>query len=69
MLMPKKTQYYVGVGGLPNALGVVECDAAVMDHKRRYGEGKKDPYITSTPFFPFTLLLIHPSSHSHLLTY
>ena len=31
-------QYYVGVGGLPNALGVVECDAAVMDHRRRYGE-------------------------------
>ena len=31
-------QYYVGVGGLPNALGVVECDAAVMDHRRRYGD-------------------------------
>ena len=30
-------QYYVGVGGLPNAQGVVECDAAVMDHRRRYG--------------------------------
>jgi N4-(beta-N-acetylglucosaminyl)-L-asparaginase len=30
-------QYYVGLGGLPNAKGVVECDAAVMDHRRRYG--------------------------------
>lgn len=30
-------QYYVGVGGLPNAHGVVECDAAIMDHRRRYG--------------------------------
>jgi isoaspartyl peptidase/L-asparaginase-like protein (Ntn-hydrolase superfamily) len=30
-------QYFVGVGGLPNADGVMEFDSAIMDHKRRYG--------------------------------
>jgi len=30
-------QYYVGYGGLPNAKGVMEFDAAVMDDKLRYG--------------------------------
>jgi hypothetical protein len=27
-------QYYVGYGGLPNAKGVMEMDAALMDHHR-----------------------------------
>eukprot|EP01035_Chromulina_nebulosa_P028382 gene28382-37462_t len=30
-------QYFVGVGGLPNSEGVMELDAAIMDHKLRYG--------------------------------
>lgn len=30
-------QYYVGHGGLPNAKGAMEFDAAVMDDKLRYG--------------------------------
>jgi isoaspartyl peptidase/L-asparaginase-like protein (Ntn-hydrolase superfamily) len=30
-------QYFVGVGGLPNAEGKMEFDAAIMDHNRRYG--------------------------------
>jgi len=30
-------QYYVGVGGLPNSDGNMELDAAIMDHKKRYG--------------------------------
>eukprot|EP00596_Hydrurales_sp_CCMP1899_P008952 CAMPEP_0119041298 /NCGR_PEP_ID=MMETSP1177-20130426/11512_1 /TAXON_ID=2985 /ORGANISM="Ochromonas sp, Strain CCMP1899" /LENGTH=370 /DNA_ID=CAMNT_0007007229 /DNA_START=242 /DNA_END=1354 /DNA_ORIENTATION=- len=30
-------QYFVGVGGLPNADGVMEFDSAIMDHRRRYG--------------------------------
>ena len=29
-------QYYVGKGGLPNAEGVMEFDAAIMDHDSRY---------------------------------
>ena len=29
-------QYYVGVGGLPNSEGVMEFDAALMDHESRY---------------------------------
>lgn len=30
-------QYFVGYGGLPNAKGVMEMDAAIMDHHSRYG--------------------------------
>ena len=30
-------QYFVGVGGLPNAKGVMELDAAIMDSDSRYG--------------------------------
>jgi len=30
-------QYCVGFGGFPNAEGVMELDAAIMDHKCRYG--------------------------------
>lgn len=29
-------QYFVGVGGLPNAEGEMEFDAAIMDHESRY---------------------------------
>jgi N4-(beta-N-acetylglucosaminyl)-L-asparaginase len=32
-----KDQYYVGVGGYPNKNGVMELDAAIMDHELRYG--------------------------------
>jgi len=32
-----RDQYYVGVGGLPNSDGVMELDAAMMDHRLRYG--------------------------------
>lgn len=32
-----KDQYFVGVGGLPNSEGVMELDAAIMDHRLRYG--------------------------------
>jgi len=30
-------QYYVGIGGLPNADGDMEFDAAIMDSNKRYG--------------------------------
>jgi N4-(beta-N-acetylglucosaminyl)-L-asparaginase len=30
-------QYYVGLGGYPNANGIMEVDAAIMDHDCRYG--------------------------------
>ena len=53
-------QYYVGVGGLPNAHGVVECDAAVMDHRRRYGEEgikKAQPHTFTRSFITSTLTL------------
>jgi len=30
-------QYYVGYGGLPNANGIMELDAAIMDHNSKYG--------------------------------
>lgn len=30
-------QYYVGVGGYPTSAGVMELDAAIMDHDCRYG--------------------------------
>lgn len=32
-----RDQYYVGVGGLPNSDGIMELDAAIMDHRLRYG--------------------------------
>lgn len=31
-------QYYVGYGGFPNANGVMECDAAMMDSELNYGK-------------------------------
>lgn len=31
----EKDQYFVGAGGLPNSMGVMELDAAIMDHKSR----------------------------------
>eukprot|EP01039_Chlorochromonas_danica_P008866 gene8866-9778_t len=40
-------QYYVGVGGFPNALGVMELDAAIMDHHCRYGAVMSIPRITT----------------------
>jgi isoaspartyl peptidase/L-asparaginase-like protein (Ntn-hydrolase superfamily) len=30
-------QYYVGVGGYPNAKGIMEFDAAIMNHHCNYG--------------------------------
>jgi hypothetical protein len=32
-----RDQYYVGYGGLPNANGIMELDAAIMDHNSKYG--------------------------------
>jgi N4-(beta-N-acetylglucosaminyl)-L-asparaginase len=40
-------QYYVGVGGYPNALGVMELDAAIMDHESRYGAVMSLPRIAT----------------------
>ena len=35
--LDNQEQYYVGIGGLPNANGKMEFDAAIMDHRCRYG--------------------------------
>ena len=35
--LDQRDQYYVGVGGLPNSNGVMELDAAIMDHRSKYG--------------------------------
>lgn len=35
--LDNQEQYYVGVGGYPNSEGVMELDAAIMDHTCRYG--------------------------------
>lgn len=40
-------QYYVGLGGYPNAEGVMELDAAIMDHQRRYGAVMSMPDIAT----------------------
>lgn len=40
-------QYYVGVGGYPNAAGVMELDAAIMDHELRYGAVMSLPSIAN----------------------
>lgn len=33
----EQDQYFVGIGGLPNADCIMEFDAAIMDHKGNYG--------------------------------
>ena len=35
--LDEKAQYFVGVGGLPNADGVMELDAAIVNHAGQYG--------------------------------
>eukprot|EP01031_Cornospumella_fuschlensis_P038629 gene38629-46960_t len=40
-------QYYVGVGGYPNAAGVMELDAAIMDHQNNYGAVMSLPRIAN----------------------
>jgi N4-(beta-N-acetylglucosaminyl)-L-asparaginase len=40
-------QYYVGVGGYPNANGVMELDAAIMNHDRQYGAVMSIPNIAT----------------------
>jgi N4-(beta-N-acetylglucosaminyl)-L-asparaginase len=38
-------QYFVGVGGYPNKNGIMELDAAIMDHEFRYGAVMAIPNI------------------------
>lgn len=35
--LDNQDQYFVGVGGYPNAKGIMELDAAIMDDECRYG--------------------------------
>ena len=35
--LENEEQYYVGVGGYPNAEGTMEFDGAMMDHHSNYG--------------------------------
>lgn len=35
LVQDNQEQYFVGYGGYPNADGVMELDAAIMDGKRR----------------------------------
>ncbi len=40
-------QYYVGAGGFPNSDGMMELDAAIMDHDCRYGAVMSLPNIAT----------------------
>lgn len=60
-----REQYYVGVGGLPNSAGVMEFDAALMDHTLRYSAVLALPDI-ATPVSVARSLLDH-SAHNVLV--
>ena len=44
--LDNEDQYYVGVGGHPNRDGIMELDAAIMDHDLRYGAVMSLPDIS-----------------------
>ena len=45
--LDQKDQYYVGIGGLPNSNGLMELDAAIMDHRSKYGAVMSIQHIES----------------------
>lgn len=68
MELDTKDQYFVGLGGLPNADGVMEFDAAVMDGKTMsYGAVLAIRYVKVSHCPLLVLITPHEKSFSRML--
>lgn len=72
--LDNKDQYFVGLGGYPNAAGTMQLDAAIMDHQLHYGavmamDGIATPISVARSIMEKVSPLLDNTAKSHLFYY